>query len=185
MYIAFFIYGTVAVMILPSETLSRSGINKQKMLRARALHKTLFSRALYLHERHAVARRIDALASFFHVQAPVLKDELKERESGIKKEKEEREKKTKKKKRDPAKKALFSPLLPALEPIFRTLGSLKSALDHEKYRKIVPTSESKSQRKRGKREPGKKKCRRQISVSRKAHLNCKSATGIGIGSEKL
>ena len=187
MYIAFFIYGTVAVMILPSETLSRSGINKQKMLRARALHKTLFSRALYLHERHAVARRIDALASFFHVQAPVLKDELKERESVVRDQKGKRKerKKQKKKKRDPAKKALFSPLLPALEPIFRTLGSLKSALDHEKYRKIVPTSESKSQRKRGKREPGKKKCRRQISVSRKAHLNCKSATGIGIGSEKL
>ena len=83
MHITFFIYGTAAVMILPSETLSRSGINKQKVLRARASHKTtrahtqkksaaLFSRALYLHERHAVARRIDALASFFHVQAPVL-----------------------------------------------------------------------------------------------------------------
>jgi len=120
MYIAFFIYGTVAVMILPSETLSRSGINKQKMLRARALHKTLFSRALYLHERHAVARRIDALASFFHVQAPVLKDELKERESVVRDQKGKRkERKKQKKKREIQPKKLSSrPFCQRSSPFF-------------------------------------------------------------------
>jgi len=56
MYIAFFIYGTVAVMILPSETLSRSGINKQKVLRARASHKTTRAHTQKKNQRH-----------FFHV----------------------------------------------------------------------------------------------------------------------
>jgi len=122
MYIAFFIYGTVAVMILPSETLSRSGINKQKMLRARALHKTLFSRALYLHERHAVARRIDALASFFHVQAPVLyfeKGRVERKYLKVsQKERKRKKKKQKKRERSQPKKLSSRPFCQRSSPFF-------------------------------------------------------------------
>ena len=156
MYIAFFIYGTVAVMILPSETLSRSGINKQKMLRARALHKTLFSRALYLHERHAVARRIDALASFFHVQAPVLKDELKERESGIKKERGKREKNKKKKERSSQKSSLLAPFASA-RAHFSHSGISKKRSGPRKISKNCPNQrEQKSTQKREERAREKK-----------------------------
>ena len=107
---------------MPSETLSRSGINNNQKKRSAAL----FSRALYLHERHAVARRVDALASFFHVQAPVLLAVVVRKESKKVSKKGEKGRGKKQKKEPPlertkAKKKKLSSR--PFEPTFRTLKS--------------------------------------------------------------
>jgi hypothetical protein len=86
-----------------------------------------------------------------------------------------RKRKNKKKREIQKQPPKSSTLLALFETTLRPLWNLKSALDHENIEK----KEGKERERRAGEKVSK------TFSSRKAHLNCKSATGIGIGSEKL